>query len=102
MGNIIIRYQKSEVSVVQQAELAQKSKPDNLTAPPVGSIATNAPRSSRVKPVLSSLFSGKKNMPVIVSLIILIVVVAVLLIIQITDRINRRRTAQSSDKWDRL
>jgi hypothetical protein len=100
--NIIVRYQKSDVSVVQQAELPQKSRAENLTAPSMGSIATHASDSSRVKPMLSSLFSGKKNMPVIVSLIILIVVVAVLLIIQITDRINRRRAAQSSDKWDRF
>ena len=100
--NIIIRYQKSDVSIVPQADFAQKNKPENLTAPPAGSIATNASDSSRVKSTLSSLFSGKKNMPVIVSLIILIVVVAVLLIIQITDRINRRRTVQSSDKWNRL
>jgi hypothetical protein len=98
---ITVRYQKSNVSIVPQTETPQKSDPDSLAAPQAVSAAKIAGDTSSAGLQGASVSAAKKNMPIIVSLIILIVIVAVLLIIQIADRINRRRTTRSGDKPDR-
>jgi hypothetical protein len=86
VDNLIVRYQKSNVSSVPQQEPPARGLSESL------SVASAAPVAASANLQAPSVSPAKKNMPFIVSLIVLIIVVTVLLIIQVADRINRNRT----------
>jgi hypothetical protein len=98
LEKLSVRYQKSGVSTLPQSETQKIT--DSIaqvaltpTSPPLDSQGLQKPDS-----LDSSASATKKNMPVIVSLIVFIIVILVLLIIQITDKINRNRGDQNGGK----
>jgi hypothetical protein len=97
-----VRYQKSDVSTVAQAEAPPKTYIDTFAMTAEASLEKKSPDSSSAGPETRKVSAAKKNMPFIVSLFVLIIVVTVLLIIQIADRIGRRRSSRPGGKPDIL
>jgi hypothetical protein len=99
VDNLIVRYQKSNVSSVPQPPPIVRSDSLSVTSPSAAPAAAPAdPKdTSGANLQAPSVSPAKKNMPFIVSLIVLIIVVSVLLIIQVADRINRNRTNRSKE-----
>ncbi len=105
--NLVVRYQKSDVSTVPQPEtpapgVVSETPAASVAIAPAASPVKASPDSIQAAPQVAQVSVAKKNMPFIVSLIVLIIVVSVLLIIQVADRVTRSRGARSANKNDLL
>jgi hypothetical protein len=99
MEKVIVRYQKSGVSTIPQSETSNNTPPDTLLDLTSASSPIDSHGFQKGDTVIPSVSATKKNMPIVVSLIVFIVVVLVLLIIQIADRINRKRSERQGNDF---
>jgi hypothetical protein len=99
---ITVRYQNNNVSVLVQPESTRIVDPDTLRQSPIAVAQRDSPALFAAVIGNTGPATAKKNIPVIIGLLVLIAFVTVLLVIQIAGGITRRRTGASKEKRDLL